>query len=293
VKVLALPVLASLFLIVSMITPFRESSLFYSLPASNLTLGIYDPRGAFGHGRFRIDHVFISWLGESHLELRGAWQLAKDRGRDLIVTLEPWAAQKADNADDYVRGILSGQFDANIEKFCRELAGLESAPILRWGHEMEVSSTRYVWAALNPYDYIEIFRYFVRSCREHAPQARFMWSPRGEEGLEQYYPGGDVIDAVGISIFGLEDWEKHNFGWARTFNESLAEKYFRVEAFQKPIYVVEFGVSGQDDYRRSWLSETVQLPEKTFPLLVGILYFNEVEPYFWPDGFGSPDWRID
>jgi endoglucanase len=295
VKALALPAAVLLFLvIVNVIVPFRGWSWLHPFPSDHPILGIYDPRAAFGQDhRFRIDHVFIGWLGESDLELRRASQQARSRRRDLVVTFEPWATQDTTHGDDYVRAILSGQFDANIGKFCRELGRLEPVPLLRWAHEMEVPSTRYAWAGLKPYDYIEIFRYFVRSCREHSPHAKFMWSPRGESGLEHYFPGESFVDAIGISVFGLEGWEQRMFGSARSFNEALAEKYTRVEAFKKPVYVAEFGVSGTEDYRRSWISQTVQRQEQTFPLLVGILYFNEVEPYVWPDGFGSPDWRID
>jgi hypothetical protein len=32
---------------------------------------------------------------------------------------------------------------------------------------------------------------------------------------------------------------------------------------------------------------------KAFPQLEAILYFNDKEPSFWPEGYGSPDWSVD
>lgn len=53
--------------------------------------------------------------------------------------------------------------------------------------------------------------------------------------------------------------------------------------------------SGSQTYKQGWYAEIFNSPDykKQFPLLETILFFNDREPYRWPLGYGSPDWRFD
>ena len=45
------------------------------------------------------------------------------------------------------------------------------------------------------------------------------------------------------------------------------------------------------DYVDNW-ENTVRQPQGNYPSLVGVVYFNQVEVYPWPENFGLPDWRV-
>lgn len=97
---------------------------------------------------------------------------------------------------------------------------------------------------------------------------------------------------MGLPVWGLEAFDWHYFGSARSFKENLGEKYKLARQHNKPIIVAEFGVSGSSRYKRAILSQIQDAPQ-SFPFLHSVIYFNIKEPYHWPRPFGSPDWRVE
>ncbi|MDZ5698800.1 beta-mannosidase [Chelativorans sp. M5D2P16] len=259
--------------------------------------GVYDPHGGFHHSeQAAIEHVFVYWQALDKAMLARKMHIAAQRGRVLMVTVEPYtkAVNWRDGGERLFEEIQNGRFDAEIASVCGAVASFPGRQWVRWGHEMEEPSERYPWARKDARGYIAAYRYFVASCRRIAPRARFIWSPKGQRHLAAYYPGDAHVDMVGVSIWGLEAWDRHWYGRPRGFAETLQENYRRVVRFGKPIVIAELGVAGTEDYRRRWLSEMLDPAgwRRSFPLLEGIVYFNDKEPYYWPYGYGSPDWRI-
>ncbi len=71
-----------------------------------------------------------------------------------------------------------------------------------------------------------------------------MWSPLGDEGMEAYYPGDDYVDLVGITVFGLQTWDRAKYGDDRSFEDVFAPRYERAASFGKPVVVAELGYVG-------------------------------------------------
>lgn len=258
------------------------------------TLGVYDPETAFRDAsRIGLEHVFVFWQALDREQLRGRARYAENRRRRMMVTVEPYTT-----APDWVSGgdvllarVARGEYDGQIRAVCTEVASISGAPLVRWGHEMDDRSGRYPWAGRDPSDYVRAFRHFVQKCRNLAPDAEFVWSPSGQPDLAAYYPGGSFVDHVGLPIWGYQKADRRWHGHSRTFAEALDPKYSLVEGFDKPVIIAEFGVSGSDRYESSWLASYLdQL--RSFPLVTTITFYNAREPYEWPDGLGSPDWRL-
>ena len=74
---------------------------------------------------------------------------------------------------------------------------------------------------------------------------KFMWSPKGLPGLEKYYPGDTYVDFIGLSVFGLQPYDRDNFGHDRDFAAALKPGYDLVAKFNKPICVAELGYVGR------------------------------------------------
>ncbi|WP_287310316.1 glycosyl hydrolase [Mesorhizobium sp.] len=263
----------------------------------SVLLGVYDPHDLFrGAPRVRIQHVFVYWQAMDNTMFTAKMRLAEMKAQTLMVTVEPYtkAANWRDGGDHLFADILRGQFDRQIAAVCSAVADFPGDYWVRWGHEMEDPTGRYPWARSDSRGYIAAYRYFVEACREIAPRARFIWSPKGERSLTEYYPGDTYVDMIGVSVWGLETSDRAWYGGPRTFAEAFGEKYYRVESFHKPVIIAELGVAGQADYRHNWLAEISKFSTSRdlFPLLTGIVYFNDKEPHHWPDGYGSPDWRV-
>jgi len=256
--------------------------------------GVYDPKGSFSSTpAFGIEHVFMPWQDVDLRSLRTADQYAAERGRQLLVTIEPWSWSENSRlpSQELEAQIFAGAFDSQTKVFCETVSGLKSSITIRWGQEMDETTGRYSWSLWPPESYVKAYRRFVSECRKHAPHARFMWSPKGEATLARYYPGDDYVDAVGISVFALQSYQQNEFGRDRNFAELLQERYDRVAQFQKPIQVAEAGCSGDVRYVETCIRE-IMAPGGNFPLLTGVVYFNAVEPYPWPGDYGHPDWTI-
>ncbi|MBA3911027.1 MAG: beta-mannosidase [Rhodobacter sp.] len=264
-------------------------------PPGSLPFGVYDPEGDFiSDSEVTIEHIFMPWEDVDLNSLLEADIYALERNRALMITIEPWTWTRDErNTANFLRnGIEGGYYDANMRGICNVIATLQSPVSVRWAHEMETDDGQFIWSNWNPADYISAYRRMIDICREAAPKINVVWSPIGLENANEYYPGDDYVDLVGLSIFGLEAWEIEILGGAKTFDELLDERYNRVKVFGKPVIVAELGYSGKADYVALWESQVrKQRPE--MPLLVGAAYFNQPEVYDWPDGYGLPDWRIN
>lgn len=266
----------------------------HAAPPGTVPFGVYDPDGDFASdNEVVIEHLFLPWEDVYLPSLNDADAYAKERNRALLVTLEPWTWSRSErNTAQYLRrGISSGAYDANMKAVCDVLATLESPVTLRWGHEMDDDNGQFIWAGWQPEDYIGAYKRMIDVCRTSAPEITVMWSPLGDEGMEKYYPGDDYVDLVGISVFGLQAWDKAKFGRNRSFDDIFQPRYERAAAFGKPVVVAELGYVGDSEYVEAWNSQVRQAKPEN-PSLVGVAYFNYPEVYPWPEGFGMPDWRV-
>ena len=263
-------------------------------PPGGVPFGVYDPDGDFaGDTEVVVEHLFLPWEDVYLPSLNDADAYAQERSRALLVTLEPWTWSRSErNTAQYLRrGIADGTYDGNMRAVCDVLGTLKSPVTLRFAHEMDDDNGQFIWAGWNPDDYIAAYRKMIDVCRASAPNITVMWSPLGDEGMEEYYPGEDYVDLVGVSVFGLQAWDQAKFGHDRTFDEIFGPRYERAASFGKPVVVAELGYVGKEDYVKMW-ENSVRQEKAEYPNLVGVSYFNYPEVYPWPEGFGMPDWRV-
>ncbi|MGO7976145.1 glycosyl hydrolase, partial [Rhizobium ruizarguesonis] len=74
--------------------------------------------------------------------------------------------------------------------------------------KMEDKSGRFSWSGWSPQDYITAYKRMMDIVRKEAPGTQLMWSPKGEPGLQAYYPCDDYFDLVGLSVFGLQRYDE-------------------------------------------------------------------------------------
>lgn len=260
-------------------------------PPGTVPFGVYDPEGSFSQDMdVTIEHVFLPWEGVDLDTLATADTYARERNRSLLVTIEPWTWGESLSPETLRNKIFSGRHDATMQSVCSALEPLESEVTVRWGQEMDNPNGHFPWALWEPDDHVEAYRRMVGVCRTVAPDLRFMWSPAGVEGMEDYYPGDDVVDVIGLSVFGLQDYEREQSDPEYSFTEVLAPRYERAETFGKPIMVAELGFLGDEAYLDDWYN-SVRESHDSFSELTAVVYFNRQEVFPWPDGFGLPDWR--
>ncbi|KCV80877.1 beta-mannanase [Actibacterium atlanticum] len=263
-------------------------------PPGDLAFGAYDPPGQFSSdGEVAIEHLFLPWEDVFLGSLYDADTYAKERNRELLVTIEPWTwTRDIRNTPEFlINGIRTGLYDSNMSAICAVLDELDSDITVRWAQEMEDESGQFIWSDWEPTIYVDAFQRMINVCRAVAPDVQVMWSPLGHEGLEDYYPGDDYVDVVGLSVFGLQAWEREQLGDEQEFLDIFTPRYERVKGFGKPVMVAELGYVGDADYVSRW-ENSVRQDYPQFPQLTSVVYFNQQEVHPWPDGYGLPNWIV-
>lgn len=257
--------------------------------------GMYDPSGAYKDDtRVAVNHVYISWVNYSSKDLSESIQKSSSKKRWLLLTVEPWPTNENNKTKDTLfTDIAAGKYDKEISALCTQINKEGKQIFIRWGHEMENVTERYPWAQHDSKGYINAYRYFTNECRKHTTLAYYVWSPVGDRGLESYYPGSDVVDYTGVSVYGFYEMDKEYHGQPRTFNEIFKEKYERVAKYNKPIMIAELGVNGTDKHKELWLREAFA-SFNSYDKLKTVVFFNSKDnPGAWESKFAIPDWRTN
>ena len=268
-----------------------ENSVLASPPIS---LGAYDPGGLLQHEpAVKIEHVFVSWANYHSGDLLRQLNAIRQKGRQPLVSIEPWADDTITPlSSSLLADVIIGKYDRTIRALASDIAEFRDAVYLRWGHEMENVTGRYPWAVRNAELYKDAYRHFVMACRLYTHNIFYIWSPVGDERCARYWPGTAFVDFVGLSVFGFPQFDLRYYHKIRSFSEQMNEKYRRIAAFQKPVIIAEFGVTGSHDFQQTWLRAALQ-DMQTYPLLRTVAYFEARDtPGAWGPHCTTPDWRI-
>lgn len=260
-----------------------------------IQFGVYDLNREYADStRFAFEHVFVSWLDDNQAEIEAATQYAAQRERWLLITIEPNAGKSDGKTVDGLFGdIRNGDYDAQIDRVCLDIADQGRPVFIRWGHEMDVVTGRYDWAQHDADGYVGSYRRFVTRCRALVPESWYVWSPISEgPEMYRYWPGGEFVDRVGLPVFAFPERDLDIYGHLRSFSEIFRDKYDRVSIYKKEIMIAEMGVAGDDDFQRRWMANLFSSVDE-YPLLTAIVYFNSKDNEgAWEDEYPVPDWRI-
>ncbi|MFD1745452.1 glycosyl hydrolase family 5 [Rhizobium helianthi] len=264
------------------------------LRQDGLAFGAYDPWGDFGgQSGVSTEALFLPWEDVDLASLRAADSYAAERNRNLLITVEPWSWDEnwRVSSDELRRRVLNGTYDGNMREISRVAGSLSRPVVIRWAQEMEDTTGRFSWSGWPPEDFQTAWRRMIGIVRQEAPNARIMWSPKGLPNLAAYFPGGDQLDLIGLSVFGLEQYDELSLGGARAFVEALKPGYDLVQPFGKEVWVAELGYEGSDAYVSNWMNDATLRPAE-MDLLTEVVYFNDREVHPWPLNLGQPDWRV-
>jgi cellulose synthase (UDP-forming) len=258
-----------------------------------VNFGVYDPKGRMVKNPFiAIDHYFMNWNDLSYLldNPNKLFTESKNRNRWIMLTIEPWHTNRIDEKN-LLKYIDEGKYDHQINRICSRIDKSSDPVFIRWGHEMENVTGRYPWATENPQNYIKAYNHFVQTCKAVTDNAYYVWSPVGNSNLNLYWPGDQNVDYIGISLFIHPEYEKRNTGYIRHFEQAFGKKYERVEHYNKPVLIAEFGITGDEKFTHIWWYNALKKIHK-FNRLRTIVYFNDTDnPKAW-EGYKRPNWAL-
>lgn len=170
--------------------------------------------------------------------------------KDLLLTV----VAGEDGALDIV---AQGDFDDALRSVCRVLPKTNRI-YLRWDPDMEVPVKRYSWQYQSPADYISAFRHVAEICRNANPSLQIIWSPAGYPGMEEYWPGDDVVDVVGVSVNGPSELSATVYPRQPDQRVALRRKLLRTRFMNKPVWVLASGSDSLVNALQNDLKEVVK-----------------------------------
>jgi endoglucanase len=279
---------------------------------STVDLGAYDNFHKLDSVRtITYEHIWCDWARYTPGKLLPQLKEITAKGRIPLVTIEPYPIGSIGSAETLLPDIGAGKYDSVTSALAKEIKSLGSPVLVRWGPEMEYAIKP--WSVKAPADYIAAYRHFVAKFKKISPSSSMVWSPVGEapipvsvllgsdtnsgemtKGCEQYYPGDDVVDYAGFSLYEVPAVSINWAGHPRSFADWMNQKYPRFVAFNKPIIIAELGVWDTAARQAAWM-QAAFAAVPNYPLLKVLVYFNTQDLVSWKKwgGMGAPNWLIN
>lgn len=192
-----------------------------------------------------------------------------DRGRAIQIAWEP-------------SDIYAVRDDAYLNRWAED-AGASRAPIfLRFGGEMNGFWTP--WGR-DPAAYRRAFRLVHAVMARYAPNVAMVWAPNAvpTTNLDEYYPGDDAVDWVGISLY-LPRFYDDNLDRPAWQDNPIAfiAPFYAKYAKRKPLCITECGVSRRseaegknaDPFASDRIQDLMEAIKIRFPRLKMICFFD-------------------
>ncbi len=194
----------------------------------------------------------------------------KAQGRITHIAFEPNDGLEAVVDDEYLRQWAK---DANAT----------GVPIfIRWASEMNGTWTQYSGKSDL---YKEKWQLVYNVFQEEAPNCAFVWTvfTFPESTIEEFYPGDDYVDWVGVNIYNVM---YHNNDLSDVaYNEDpleLLDYVYNKYSYKKPIQISEYGATHysatDEQYHSEWASEKIKRLysnlETYYPRVKSLFYFD-------------------
>ncbi len=200
------------------------------------------------------------------------------------------------NAQWNLDSIIAGTHDPFLSRFAQQAARYRHDILVRWGHEM--NQYAYGWSGYCnganenvAQKYIQAYRHIVDIFRRHnANNIHWVWSPNYQSwpaepwnAIENYYPGDDYVDWIGVSGFNHASWasfETMFHGFLRTMAQSHPTK---------PVMLAEFSSAEIPGFDKSaWIADAYA-KMKNYANLRAAIWFHKNRPDYSPPA----EFRID
>ena len=213
-----------------------------------------------------------------------------DAGRAIQIAWEPNA-------------IAAVQDDDYLNQWAKDAASCGCSVFLRFGGEMNGNWTS--WGR-NPAAYRRAFRLVHTVVNRYASNVALVWAPGAVPtyNLDKYYPGDDVVDWVGISLYLVRYYDNNlsRPAWQDGPASFIAPFYAKYAA-HKPLCLTECGVSRRsqaegraaDGYASARIFDLLDAIKIRFPRLKMFCWFTrnnlataragrQLNDYSLPDG---------
>ncbi len=216
--------------------------------------------------------IYVS-LGAGESAATYEWKIKKFDDGEHIIHVALNYNDEAVTAQD----IVDGKLDSDIDDTLNCLSKISSPVIMRIGAEMNCWSNE-----VEPELYKKSFIYIATRARSIAPNVALSFSPNWVSGfymnMEDFYPGDEYVDWVGVSLYmnGYANTDNVAMGQG-IYNSTILNVQEVVEKFgdTKPIYVSEGGaLNTTTEHTSEVINEMYNVLNMVYPQIKMIIYFD-------------------
>jgi hypothetical protein len=228
-------------------------------------------------------------------------------GQVVMITWEPWVSGFPEIPDapwlryekKGLRAIADGRFDDYIRSFAIKARDAGVPIMMRFAHEAD--NPMYPWSTAGENtadDFKEAWRKVVSVFASvGAINVSWVWTPWNPSNSRAYYPGGQFVDWVGLTIL--------NYGYAtydrkwRTMEEIYEPYRIATSWIQKPVMFAEFGSTSYGGDKGKWIADALKSVASKYREVKAIVFFNSGQDKNWITDWRPTadtktiDWRID
>jgi beta-mannanase len=239
-----------------------------------------------------VEATFVSWVDPTaSQQIAAALAMAQRRRSLALITLEPFADPAlAEGSRTLVSDVEQGRYDVRLDVLLDQLCRPQQPVLVRFAHEMDHTG-QYPWSVRQGADYVRLYRAVWQRAHQQSRCRRlhWVWSPAGNGDARPFWPGGDAVDLIGVSVYSSPRWSRR--GELSSFAEIYDRRRWLHANYRKPVLIAEMGISGTTEQRRRWLLEARDALAR-YPELIGWVYFNAPQPRWIPLETGHEDWTL-
>ncbi|MFC1693105.1 glycoside hydrolase family 26 protein [Candidatus Latescibacterota bacterium] len=251
--------------------------------------------------KFGIINVFIAWKDEFPREVFSEI----DDETIVMISWEPY--RDTFNEASILPNIAEGKYDDLITGFADSCKSFGKPVIIRWGHEM--NGNWYPWSGSRLNRSAEIYKRAYRKIREifkseKCENVTFVFCVNSSDvpakkwnRLEEYYPGSDYVDYVGIDVYNWgntkewDSWFWKRSRWSKPI-DIISKPYERIIklAPEKPILVCEVGTTSSGGNKQQWMEQFFRSIQNNFKAVKGFIWFDYNKETDWSISRDSNTW---
>lgn len=242
-----------------------------------------------------------SYWGEQSFPLKNL-QIISRHGAIPLIYWSPWDKpyDESHPPDRFnLHNILSGMWDGYIDRWADAAKAYGKPFLVSWG--LEMNGNWFPWSGCfyddakvipegqkpqqeGPEVYKKAFRYVVSRVKARGA-ANILWGFHANNfsypthplnDMARYYPGSDVVDWLGLSVYGVQ------FGgadWWVSFSRVMDSPYQEICGLDpnKPFILAEWGVGEFPALgnKAEWFQKAFHVLKTKYPRLKGAVYWNE------------------
>lgn len=233
---------------------------------------------------FDIISFYLAWTKES-VEAFPDEIMTRIYAKDAIpmITWEPWASPlevddpsgELNKEKKVLKHITEGRFDSYIKAFANHLKTYDKPVYLRFAHEFD--NPQYPWSGAGdntPLEFVEAWQHVYGLIKsQQADKVMMVWNPWKAHGMEDYYPGDEFVDWVGVTALNYGELNPDQRYYS--FKELYQEFHEGLHAFtRKPVMLAEFGSVKTGNRQNEWITDAIQSVKSEFKEISAVVLFN-------------------